>query len=178
MKNVTTKVIARIGIILALIIAVELIEGMFLNMPQGGSISLSSLVFLFSMFFFSFGEVSIIFVLWRLVIFIVSPPYYVTLVQLFLDYIASYGVFLCMYPLVKQEKLQPFLLAVFVANVLRYFIHVATGMIYFAEYADGAPVLQYSLTYNATYMGPTLIVQLILALAGFRTMLSLKNKMK
>jgi len=162
MQKMNVKTITRLALTLALIIVIELLEGSFLNMPQGGSISLSSMVFVLSLMLFSFTESVVLFILWRVVMLFLVPPFYVNLLQLALDYIVSYASFLVVYPLIKKEKYQSIILAILLANVWRYFVHVATGMIYFAEYAEDTPLLQYSLIYNLTYMGPTVIVQLIL----------------
>jgi hypothetical protein len=52
-----------------------------------------------------------------------------------------------------------------VVSVIRYLCHVVSGATIWGGYApEGTPVLQYSLTYNATYMLPELIITVIGAL--------------
>lgn len=176
MKKFSTNTIARMGVMLALIIVLELLESSFFNMPQGGSISIASLIFLLAMLIFNFTQSAILFVLWRILMVIIVPPYIVTPLQFLLDYIVSYAGFLAMYPLMKSKKILPVMLSVVLANIWRYAIHVLTGMVYFGEYAEGSPVLQYSLLYNITYMGPTLIAQLILAVILTPTILKWQEK--
>lgn len=52
-----------------------------------------------------------------------------------------------------------------VVSVIRYLCHVVSGMTIWGGYApEGTPVWKYSLTYNATYMLPELIITVIGAL--------------
>lgn len=54
---------------------------------------------------------------------------------------------------------------VFIGSVLRYFCHVAAGIVFFGEYAPaGQPVAIYSLVYNGTYMLPSFIVSAIIVI--------------
>jgi thiamine transporter len=49
------------------------------------------------------------------------------------------------------------------ASILRYIAAVASGVVFFADYAPkGTPALEYSLVYNIGYMGPSIIICSIL----------------
>jgi thiamine transporter len=55
--------------------------------------------------------------------------------------------------------------AILTGGVLRYATHVASGVLFFAEYAAGQTVLIYSLVYNITYVAPSLAASALLAAA-------------
>ena len=84
--------------------------------------------------------------------------------EFILDYFIAYGGFIGTYFLYKSNKLPMVLVSIIIANAFRYLIHVLTGVLYFGEYAEG-PVLSYSLIYNGSYMLPTVIAQIVLAIA-------------
>lgn len=52
-----------------------------------------------------------------------------------------------------------------VVSVLRFVCHFISGVTIWSGYADGQPVAVYSLTYNASYMVPELIITVVGALA-------------
>ena len=54
--------------------------------------------------------------------------------------------------------------AVIAGGILRYFTHVVSGVIFFAEAAEGGNVWLYSLGYNITYLAPSLAATIVLAL--------------
>jgi thiamine transporter len=51
--------------------------------------------------------------------------------------------------------------ALLTGGILRYLIHVISGVLFFAEYAGGENVWAYSLIYNLSYLGPSLLASLI-----------------
>jgi thiamine transporter len=62
----------------------------------------------------------------------------------------------------KQENIM-LSLGILLSLTLRYISHVISGTLFFAEFAgDQIPII-YSLIYNITFIGPTLIITLILA---------------
>lgn len=164
MKSMQTIRITKMAVCLALVITIELLEGIFLELPQGGSISLSSLLFFVSLADFSLKEGTLFFVLWRIVMMLIKPPFIVTPMQALLDYFVAYGPFLLGCFAMKFKRIVPaFLWGITLANVLRYSIHVVTGIFYFGLYAKG-PVVSYALMYNLTYMLPTLVLQWIIGI--------------
>jgi thiamine transporter len=54
--------------------------------------------------------------------------------------------------------------ALLVGGILRYFTHVLSGVLFFAEYAGDQNVWAYSLIYNISYLGPSLAASLVVAL--------------
>ena len=57
-------------------------------------------------------------------------------------------------------------------NFKRLFAHFLSGVVFFAEYANGQNVLLYSLIYNASYILPDALIGLaILALPNVKSMI-------
>ena len=48
-----------------------------------------------------------------------------------------------------------------VVSVIRFICHFISGATIWKDYAEGAPVLEYSLKYNASYMLPELIITVV-----------------
>ena len=167
MQKITTKKITTLAMMLGILIVFKLLEGAFFKMPQGGSLSISSVIFILFMMYISFSESVILFLLWRIVILLFSPPFIVSPIQFILEYFITYSGFLLIYPLVKQEKVVPAVIGSVIANILRYIMHGLAGVIFFAEYATG-PVWQYSFGYNLTYMLPTLLLHIFILVVGQR----------
>jgi len=55
-------------------------------------------------------------------------------------------------------------IAVFSGGCLRFFSHVLSGVLFFAEYAGEQNVWLYSLVYNISYLGPSVVATLLCAL--------------
>ena len=95
-------------------------------------------------------------------------PFVIHPVQLLLDYPVPYmAVGAAGFGLMRQKRL----LGVAAGSLLRYLIHVAAGVVFFAEYApEGTPVLLYSLGYNASYLVPeAVLVGVIILLLSKRS---------
>ena len=67
-----------------------------------------------------------------------------------------------------------------VVSVIRFICHFISGATIWKEYAEGAPVLEYSFNYNASYMVPELIITVIglVVIAGVFDLNSLELKTK
>lgn len=85
------------------------------------------------------------------------------LILTFCDYIIAFsalglgGIF--------KNKIKNDLLAIsaggILVSVIRFVCHFISGATIWGDYAEGAPVLEYSFNYNASYMLPELIVTVI-----------------
>ena len=66
------------------------------------------------------------------------------------------------------------------ATLIRFICHFISGATIWKEYAEGAPVLEYSFTYNASYMLPELIITVVglVILAGIFDLNSIELKTK
>ncbi|TCI27475.1 energy-coupled thiamine transporter ThiT [Exiguobacterium sp. SH3S2] len=103
--------------------------------------------------------------------------YIFTPVQFLLDYTVAYGlvgVAGIFAGQVKQsakdgaKKTLTFylILGALIGSALRYVAHVVSGIVFFAEYAEG-PVVLYSLGYNLTYMLPSFLVSAVVIVILF-----------
>lgn len=61
----------------------------------------------------------------------------------------------------RKEQLWLVSLGLFVAGLVRFLAHYASGIVFFSEYAKGQPVALYSLLYNASYMIPEVLITLV-----------------
>lgn len=160
------RLIARAGLFIALAVVLEVLTmaiTSWMRMPQGGKfISLGMIPLIaFSLMYgvkwgmvlgFAFG-----------VIYYQLDPFGIHWIQIILDY----GVAFSMVGLAGIFKGSAggwkIYAGIIIANMGRLAVHYLSGMIFFKEYVPTAsnPWI-YSLTYNATYMLPTMIVCLIL----------------
>jgi len=137
--------------------------------PQGGSITPASMLPVMA-FAFMFGPApglmaGIVYGLLQLL----QDFYVVHPVQLLLDYILAFGA-LGLAGFFKKN----FLLGVFTGGFVRLLCHFISGMVFFGEYAPpGQPVALYSLIYNASVIGPDLLICLVVAMLP-----QVKNMMK
>ncbi|QIW81144.1 energy-coupled thiamine transporter ThiT [Bacillus tequilensis] len=171
----------EIAIMTAAAVILDIVSGMFLSMPQGGSVSIMMIpIFLIS---FRWGvkaglTTGLLTGLVQIAIGNLFPQHPI---QLLLDYIIAFsaiGVSGCFASSVRkaaESKTKGKLIAsvigaVFIGSFLRYTAHVISGAVFFGSYApEGTPVWIYSLTYNATYMVPSFIICAIVLCLLFLT---------
>lgn len=97
---------------------------------------------------------------------LIQDPYIVAPLQVLVDYpLASaaiaLGGFAAYLPVKKVWKLP---IAVVLGTIGRYIMAVISGVVFFGEYApEGQSALAYSLTYNIGYLGPDMLVCIVLA---------------
>ncbi len=103
--------------------------------------------------------------------------YIFTPVQFLLDYTFAYGVVGIaglfagqVKRAAKQEAKKTLIvylvLGALLGSLLRYGAHVLSGIVFFAEYAEG-PVVAYSFAYNMTYMLPSFLVSAVVLVLLF-----------
>jgi thiamine transporter len=135
------------------------------RMPQGGSITPASMLPLV-LFMVACGPlqgfvVGCAYGLLQLI----TDPYVIHPVQMLLDYpLASGAMILCclatLLPIGKRWQLP---VAVLLAGIGNYIMAVLSGSIFFAEYAGEQNAWIYSLTYNISYLGPNVVVCMLVA---------------
>lgn len=161
----TTKRLAYASLCLAIAYVLSCIR--LYRMPSGGSVVLCSILPLVAFAVYcnlwqgvvlgvAYGLLQMLQGAW-----IVHP------VQGFLDYVAAYavlafGALAARLPIAKRLKLPAALL---LASILRFIVHVASGMVFFASDAidAGQAPLIYSSLYN-TFLFPEAILSMIVAL--------------
>ncbi|MEC1634792.1 energy-coupled thiamine transporter ThiT [Bacillus mojavensis] len=171
----------EIAIMTAAAVILDIVSGMFLRMPQGGSVSIMMIpIFLIS---FRWGVKAGLTtgLLTGLVQVAIGNLFLQHPVQLLLDYIAAFaavGISGFFASAVRKSALSKakgklivsVICAVFIGSFLRYAAHVISGAVFFGSFAPkGTPVWIYSLTYNATYMIPSSIICAIVLCLLFMT---------
>ncbi|MBL6009166.1 MULTISPECIES: energy-coupled thiamine transporter ThiT [Bacillus] len=171
----------EIAIMTAAAVILDIVSGMFLRMPQGGSVSIMMIpIFLIS---FRWGVKAGLTtgLLTGLVQIAIGNLFLQHPVQLLLDYIAAFAVVgisgffasavrKSALSRAKGKLIVSIICAVFIGSFLRYAAHVISGAVFFGSFAPkGTPVWIYSLTYNATYMVPSFIICAIVLCLLFMT---------
>lgn len=150
----TTRMMVQIGVVLALSIVLDMLR--IYRMPQGGSITPGSMVPLFLLALAYGPDVGMmtgfLFGLLDLLLggSVVHP------LQMFLDYPLA---FLCMGFIGFFRK--NYYLGAVVATLGQLLCSTLSGVIFFSEYAGSMNPWLYSVTYNATFMGVNLLVNLL-----------------
>lgn len=163
-STLRTKKIVYGGICISISFVLSYIR--ILHLPQGGSITLASMfpLVLYSMIFgpiagiiagIAYGFLQLIQDMWV-----------VNIAQLLLDYPLAFGCIglAGLAPTAIKNIYVRTTLALIVAFFGRGFMHVASGVLFFGEYApEGVSPLAYSLGYNGTVILGELVITLILA---------------
>ncbi len=132
----------------------------FYRMPEGGSVTAASMLPII-LFAWQFGPVpglAVGLVYGALQFIQDGANFSYGLMEPVFDYFLAFGV-LGLAGLFKKHLT----IGIIVVVALRYLLHVVSGVIFFAEYAnEGQPVLVYSLLYNG-FMLPELAICLVVA---------------
>lgn len=158
---VATKILAEAIVFIALANALYIISKLyfpFLKMPQGGSVTLASMV---PLLWFALRrglrwgvEAGLVYGLVHMAIF--GEIYYPA--QILLDYPLAFGAL----GLAGASKKRP-LIGVGIGIFGRFICHFISGVVFFSQYAwKGWNVIAYSAAYNATYLVPEFIVSAII----------------
>lgn len=158
-----TRTLVECALCVALSVVFSYVK--FFRMPQGGSITLEMAPLVY--FAYRYG------LKWGLgagamsgVLQMLLGGYVVHPIQALLDYPVAFA---CMGIAGASKK--HLLLGAVVAGVARLFCHVLSGAIFFAQYAPATqnPWL-YSTIYNASFMAPSMVISMALALMLWKKM--------
>jgi len=164
MKNrMSTKMVVEAGIMIGLATALSYFK--ILEMPQGGSVTLGSMIpiILFSL---RYGLVPGLMAgsVYGMVQFFVGP-FFVHPVQFALDYPLAFGLLGVSGLFHNQFQKGSFVAPVLgglMAIALRFAMHVSSGAVFFAEYApEGMNPWIYSAVYNGSYLGVELVLTVV-----------------
>ena len=165
---VQTRILAEMVVFIALANVLYLISKFylpFLRLPQGGSITIASMV---PLLWFSLRrglrwgvEAGIVYGLVHMII--SGGVYYPT--QIILDYPLAFGAL----GLAGAFQKHP-VVGVGVGMLGRFICHFISGVVFFGQYAwEGWNVIAYSAAYNATYLVPEFIVSAIIIFTLLKT---------
>ena len=135
------------------------------RMPQGGSITPASMLPLV-LFMVACGPLQgfVMGCAYGLLQ-LITDPYIIHPMQMLLDYPLAFGAMIlcCLATLLPIEKRWQLPVAVLLAGVGRYIMAVLSGAIFFSEYAGEQNAWIYSLVYNISYLGPDVLVCMVIA---------------
>lgn len=157
-----TRMIAEAGVAIAIAQVLSFIT--LFHMPQGGSIKAASLVPLM-IFAYRWGGTRGIWagVVYGVLHFLLGFKSSIHYLSIILDYLVAYGAIgVCGY---FKDNITGLVSGSIVAIVLRWFASVTSGAVVFASYApQGQNPWIYSMIYNASYMIPDGILNIIVLL--------------
>lgn len=157
-----TRMIAEAGVAIAIAQVLSFIT--LFHMPQGGSIKAASLVPLM-IFAYRWGGTRGIWagVVYGVLHFLLGFKSSIHYLSIILDYLVAYGAIgVCGY---FKDNITGLISGSIVAIALRWFASVTSGAVVFASYApQGQNPWIYSMIYNASYMVPDGILNIIVLL--------------
>jgi thiamine transporter len=160
--SLNTKVLAEAAILVALATVLSYIR--FVVFPQGGSVTLASMVPLVILSYRRGWKVGIFAGLVYGLIQFYQDPWMLNLAQFILEYPVAFGV-IGLAGIFKGNEL----IGAVVGLGLRFLAHAIAGVVFWSEYAPPgmSPVL-YSLIYNGTYMLPEIVISGVFVFALVR----------
>ena len=151
-NSLSTKVLAEVAILVALATVLSYIR--FVVFPQGGSVTLASMVPLIILSYRRGWKVGIFACLVHGLIQFYQDPYMLSLAQVLLEYPVAFGV-IGLAGIFKGNEL----IGAVVSLGLRFLAHTLAGVVFWSEYAPpGMSPILYSVIYNGTYMLPEIII--------------------
>ena len=165
-----TNVICQIGVMLALATVLKMCR--IYHFPQGGSVTIGSMVPILLMAIFYGPEIGFLTGGLYGIITLIMDPYILHPTQVLFDYPLPFLI-LGIAGYFKNNKLLGCGIAIF----MKYICHVISGVVFFASYApEGTSPLIYSFTVNASVVGPDgIICLLIIGLLPIERLYSLIN---
>lgn len=153
--SMTTQQIVLMAFYLALFTVLDFLSNtvpMF-QMPQGGSLSLGTIALLLASYQLGWKKGLLVALLSVVMQFVTGRMYILGFVQFLLDYVIAFGIYgiACLFP-----NFGWFYTGILVTNVVRFFSSTLSG-VFFYETTFVA-----SMAYQASYMVPTLIADLVL----------------
>lgn len=167
----TTKSISYAAVCIAMSFALSYLR--IIKMPQGGAITIASLLPLI-IYAYAFGVKKGIFAgIVYGILQAVQDTYILHPAQFILDYPAAFsciglaGIFATFKKWDKYPQVK-FLVGAIVAGIGRFIMHFISGIFAFGTFApEGTPVALYSLSYQALYVFPDLIICIVVGVVLF-----------
>lgn len=167
MRKMSTKMLVEAGIMIALaqiLSYVKVFEG-----PYGGSVTAGSMVpILLYAIRWGVKPGLLAGVVYGILQFILGPKYSLHILSILLDYILPFGL-LGLAGLFRNSTVGIFL-GVFTGIFGRFISHVLSGVVVWGAYApEGTNPWIYSITYNASYLVPELIISFVIFAILYRS---------
>ncbi len=159
-KKISAKQLTFCGASIAIAMVLSLIKAY--ELPFGGAITFFSMLFICLVGYVFGPRIGITAgVAYGLLQFILDPVFY-TIPQAFVDYILAFGALGFSGFFYKNSK-YGLLLGYLAGGFGRLFFAFLSGILFFGAYApEGTPVAWYSITYNAGYILPEMLMTVII----------------
>ena len=161
MRNKNVSVMVEGALMIALSFGLSFIR--IFRMPQGGSVTLGAMVPLLIFDLRHGAGPGILAGVAFGLLDVIGDPYIVHPAQLILDYPLAYGL-LGLAGLFRKNEV----VGAFVGIFARFLAHFASGIIFFASYAEGN-VYAYSAGYQGSYLLPEFVISAVILLVLRRT---------
>ncbi len=154
MKKFTLRDWVFMAMYAAVYVAIDLLHTYYgaFKMPQGGSLGVGTIVLLVASYHLGWKKGMIVAVVTVLVGFAYGSVTYYGMVSFLLDYLLGYAVYglACLFPNYKY-----FYSGILITTLIRFVFSTVSGMIVWQTALWG------SMVYQASYLGPTLLLDLI-----------------
>lgn len=127
------------------------------DLPNGGSITIASMLPIFVFAYVAGARAGILAGLCYGFLQLTQGAFIVNWVQFLLDYPIAFAV-LGLAGVFKKN----IFIGTIVGGLSRFVCHFLSGVIFFAEYAGNDNVFKYSFVYNISYLGPDILICLII----------------
>jgi len=148
------RVLAETAVAVALAGALNLVR--IFTLPQGGSVTLASMVPIFLLALRRGWKIGVVGGVILGLVVLIEEPFVVHPVQLLLDYPIAFGAL----GLAGFFHRQP-VVGVGVGMMGRFAAHFVSGVVFFASYAGDLDPYTYSAIYNASYLVPEFVVSAV-----------------
>lgn len=183
-KKIDISIVAEASVMAALAVVLSLVSKMIpgLQMPNGGSFSLSMLpLFVFALRRGSFAGL-VTGAVYGLVN-LLTDGLILHWGSIFFDYILPFALLTGVAGLFKKQAEKGLViftvLAVILGGLVRYVFHGLSGVIFFAEYADGANPWFYSfIIYNLPYMLVSTVGSLVIIVILQKRLITLSSRIR
>lgn len=158
-KKITAKQLTFCGIAIAISMVLSMIK--LFELPNGGSITTCSMLFICLIGYWYGPRIGITTALAYGVLQFISDPYMYSIPQVIVDYPLAFGA-LGLSGIFSNKKYGLYL--GYIIGVLGRFVFAfLSGLIFFSHYApEGTPAALYSFTYNGSYLAVEAIITLII----------------
>ena len=158
-KKITAKQLTFCGIAIAISMVLSMIK--LFELPNGGSITTCSMLFICLIGYWYGPRIGITTALAYGVLQFISDPYMYSIPQVIVDYPLAFGA-LGLSGIFSNKKYGLYL--GYIIGVLGRFVFAfLSGLIFFSHYApEGTPAALYSFTYNGSYLAVEAVITLII----------------
>lgn len=160
-KFFTVQMLVEASLMIALAHVINLFP--IFPMPQGGDISLSMLPLIIYSIRWGFLPGLVVGAMYGLVSLLIGP-FIIHPIQLLLDYpLPSAMMGLCALSYKEDKDLFiGYIPAIIISYLLKFLMHFLSGLIFFPEYAGVQNPAIYSFIYNMSFIGPEIVISLII----------------